>query len=91
MRVAVPITHVAWPALRAWVLPPVQASAWLALVNKVNTTWPVGAPVPGAPADTVAVKVTLCPVTEGAADAASVVVVGAAVTETVTGLETEPR
>ena len=40
-----------------------------------NVTVPLGVPAPGATAATVAVKVTLCPKTDGLEDEATVVVV----------------
>ncbi len=51
----------------------------------LKVTVPLGVPLPGATAATVAVKVTDCPNTEGLAEEATVVVVPAALTVWVKG------
>ena len=78
--------HVATPAFRVCV-PPVHVMLFPPLVNE---TVPVGVPLPGLTAATVAVKVTVCPVTEGLTDDVRAVVVLAAFTVCVIGEDVEP-
>src|SRR4030088_574961 len=63
--------HVAVPATMAWLTQPPMLTppSW-------KVTVPVGVPEPGGLAVTVAVKVTLCPETDGLTEELSAVVVG---------------
>ena len=61
-------------------VPPVSATLASVVAPSMNVTEPVGVPLPGAFAATVAVKVTDCPKTDGFADEATEVVVGSWVT-----------
>ena len=65
------VVKVAWPALRVPV-PRVVAPS-------LNVTVPVGVPLPGGAAVTVAVKVTAWPNTDGLPEAATAVLVSALV------------
>ena len=65
--------HVAIPAA-------IAAFVQTGLPSTLNVTVPVGVPDPGATDETVAVKVTDCPVTDGFTDDATAVEVDAAFT-----------
>ena len=73
-------------------VPPINATALPRLTPPTkNWTPPVGVPAPGGIALTVAVKVTVCPNTDGLAeDAVTAVVVEAWLTVTRTGAEMLP-
>ena len=64
------ILQIAVPPTRAWLTQPAMLTppSW-------KVTVPVGVPEPGGLAVTVAVKVTICPATEGLAEELSAVVV----------------
>ena len=62
------VANVAWPD-------PFKATVASSVEPSMNLTFPVGVPEPGETAATVAVKVTLCPETDGFADEVSDVVV----------------
>ena len=64
-------------------LPPVSVLLPRVVEPSLKVTVPVGVPLPGAPAETVAVKVTDWPKTEGFADDATEVVVASLVTVSV--------
>ena len=73
-----------FPADRAEVvkvaMPPLSVPVPIGLPPSRNVTVPVGVPVPGATGETVAVKVTDWPKTEGFADEVTAVVVSALLT-----------
>jgi hypothetical protein len=58
-----------------WAVPPLKLTVTGAPPSTANCTVPVGVPDPGAVGVTVAVKVTVCPNTEGLADEVTPVVV----------------
>jgi hypothetical protein len=64
--------NVAWPEMRVFVP--------IGVAPSLKVTVPVGMPVPGAVAITVAVKVTACPKIEGLTDELTAVVVLALLT-----------
>jgi hypothetical protein len=80
------VTQVATPALKVW-LPPVQA---IVPPPSLKATVPVGLPAPGATTATVAVRVTLCPVTDGLVPDSRDVVVSALSITWVTVFEVDP-
>jgi hypothetical protein len=61
-------------------VPPDSVPVPRVVVPSRNVTVPLGLPAPGAVTVTVAVKVTLCPKTDGLTDEATVVVVLALLT-----------
>ena len=58
-------------------IPPLSVPVPIGLPPSRKVTVPVGVPAPGATAETVAVKVTDCPKTDGLADDVTVVAVSA--------------